>query len=123
MLGRRALLVGLMCCCGLGLAACSSGGSASGGGSSTTGIPGGGPTLSSLTSSVKGQLVGSGKGNFDVSGVSKVICNPPNTWHPGDKFTCFVYNSSSNEIGTYTGTIEPDTTGEWQWNAAWDPNS
>ena len=84
----------------------------------------GGPTLPGLTDSVKAQIVGTGTGNFNVSGVDSVVCNPPDSWRAGATFTCFAYDSTNSEVGEYYGTVEPDSaSGDYQWNAHWVPSN
>jgi hypothetical protein len=81
-----------------------------------------GPSLSDLTANVKAHIVGTGTGNFDVTGVASVVCNPPDSWRPGATFTCYAYDNTQNEIGEYDGTVEPDSSsGNYQWNASWNP--
>jgi hypothetical protein len=81
-----------------------------------------GPSLSALTSDVKAYIVGSGPGDFDVSGVDSVVCNPPGSWQAGATFTCFAYSSTQSELGQLDGTVEPDSpSGEYRWNARWIP--
>ena len=79
-------------------------------------------SLSDLTQSVKAQIVGTGSGNFSVTGVSRVVCNPPSIWNAGKTFQCFVYDSSSSELGEYDATILPnDSSGSNQWNGGYTP--
>jgi hypothetical protein len=89
----------------------------------TSGIASG-PSASALSSDVRAYIVGSGPGDFNVSGVDSVVCNPPGSWQAGATFTCFAYNSTQSEIGQLDGTVEPDSsTGEYRWNARWIPSN
>jgi len=81
-----------------------------------------GPSLSDLTTNAQDQITGSGPGNFAVTGVNSVVCNPPKSWSPGETFTCFAYASDGTGIGTYSGTVEPNSSsGSYRWNATWLP--
>jgi hypothetical protein len=75
------------------------------------GIPGvSGTTLASLTSTVKSQIIsGRPKGlGFGSIGVAKVTCTPPAEWFVSARWTCVAYSRTGAQLGTYTGTVEPD---------------
>jgi hypothetical protein len=83
---------------------------------------GSGPTLSGLTSTVKGQIAGNGSDSLKVPGVSSVVCDPPDSWQTGKHFTCVASGPTGTKIGDYDGTVEPDPSpGKYQWNASWYP--
>jgi hypothetical protein len=90
--------------------------------STASGIPGTTMTVSVLNQVVQTQLVGTGSGYFGVKGVKTVTCNPPDRWNAGKTFECFVFNSSSSDIGYYTGTVTPDdSSGNPDWVGSWVP--
>jgi hypothetical protein len=80
-----------------------------------------GPTLSNLTSSVEGQITGTGSNDFSVGGVNKVTCTPPAIWKPGATFKCYAYDFAMDEMGEYDGTVVADSGGVPQWDGLWSP--
>lgn len=90
---------------------------------SSASIPGGGPSLGALTQRVKAEITGTGTDTFGITDVKSVVCNPPQTWSPGHRFTCYAYNSNDNKVGEYVGTVEPNSSsGHQQWDADWKLN-
>lgn len=80
-----------------------------------------GPTLTDLTSSVQGQITGTGPNDFGVGGVSKVTCVLPTTWRSGVRFKCFAYDFAYDEMGQYDGKVAPASGGAPQWSGQWSP--
>ncbi len=109
--------------------ACGSGSSSSGGtGGSPSSTPtapprtaGKAPTLSALSSSVQAQVTGNGTNDFDVTGLSKLTCDPPAVWKVGATFKCFGFDFADDEIGEYDGTVMGESGGQPQWNGQWSP--
>lgn len=90
------------------------------------GSPGGsgsvGPSLAALNSQVDQVVTGTGADQFGVTGVSGVVCQPPDSWIPGATFECSVYANSDRKIGVYDGTVVSSTSaGEWRWRGTWYP--
>jgi hypothetical protein len=79
------------------------------------------PTLSNLTSSVQGQITGTGANGFGVTGVHNVTCTPPAVWKAGATFKCYAYDFAKDEMGEYDGTVLPESGGVPQWNGLWSP--
>jgi hypothetical protein len=84
------------------------------------GIPGSaGFTVSQLTSDVSSYLKAPAPHGMGVAGVASVSCIPPKSWTAGVTFTCYPYRHYGEGIGTYKGTVLPDSADNWQWNADW----
>lgn len=93
-----------------------------GAGSGTTGPASAGPPLGELDAQVEQVLVGTGADQFDVTGVTGVVCGPATAWTPGHTFQCSVYASGQRKIGVYDGTVEPSpSSGGWRWSGTWYP--
>jgi hypothetical protein len=66
-------------------------------------------TLQQFQRQIKDQLLEPEPGGFAVTGVNEVDCNMTQVWNVGNRFKCFAYDSTGNEIGAVDGTIEPST--------------
>ncbi len=79
------------------------------------------PTLSALTSAVQAQITGNGANDFNVNGVSKLVCDPPADWKVGATFTCSAFDFADDDIGEYVATVESESGGLPQWTGTWSP--
>lgn len=82
-----------------------------------------GPSLSSLNTQVQLAVAGNGRNGFGVTGVVRVVCDPPAAWRVGHTFTCYVYGSAQKKLGVYNAKVESTmSSGEWRWTGVWNPN-
>jgi hypothetical protein len=79
------------------------------------------PTLTNLTSSVQAQITGTGANDFNVTGLSKLTCDPPAAWKVGATFKCLAYDFAQDEIGEYNATVQSESGGGPQWTGQWIP--
>jgi hypothetical protein len=79
------------------------------------------PALTALTSAVQAQITGNGPNDFDVGGVTKLVCDPPADWKAGAAFTCSAFDFAGDDIGEYEATVESEAGGHPQWTGTWSP--
>jgi len=81
-----------------------------------------GPSPTILDTQVQLALTENGSNDAGVTGVVRVVCDPPASWSVGRTFTCEVLGSAQRKLGEYDAEIEATTpSGEWRWTGVWNP--